>query len=125
MSTDHIAVLKVREALLVTVPSDPEDATVAALQEQVLRAMERHAGKGLVLDLSGVETVDSYFARTITETAQMVGLMGGRTVLAGMRPSVAMTTVQLGLLFPNALTALDVDRALDLLATPEPDGRRP
>ena len=125
MSTDHIAVLKVREALLVTVPSDPEDATVAALQEQVLRAMERHAGKGLVLDLSGVETVDSYFARPITETAQMVGLMGGRTVLAGMRPSVAMTTVQLGLLFPNALTALDVDRALDLLATPEPDGRRP
>jgi rsbT antagonist protein RsbS len=125
MSTDHISVLKVREALLVTVPPDPEDATVAALQEQVLRAMERHAGKGLVLDLSGVETVDSYFARTITETAQMVGLMGGRTVLAGMRPSVAMTTVQLGLLFPNALTALDVDRALDLLATPEPDGRRP
>lgn len=124
MSTDHISVLKVREALLVTVPPDPEDATVAALQEQVLRAMERHAGKGLVLDLSGVETVDSYFARTITETAQMVGLMGGRTVIAGMRPSVAMTTVQLGLLFPNALTALDVDRALDLLATPGPDGRR-
>lgn len=124
MSADTISVLKVREALLVTVPPDPDDSTVSALQERVLSAMERYAAKGLVLDIAAVETVDSYFARTITETAQMVWLMGGRTVIAGMRPSVAMTTVQLGLLLPNALMALDVDRALDLLAKPAPEGGR-
>lgn len=125
MSADNISVLKVRDVLLVTVPPDPDDSTVAALQEHVLRAMERYEAKGLVLDIAAVEAVDSYFARTITETAQMVWLMGGRTVITGMRPSVAMTTVQLGLLFPNALTALDVDRALDVLTTPGPEGRRP
>ena len=124
MIVENISVLKVREALLVTVPPDPDDSTVSALQERVLGAMERYASKGLVLDIGAVETVDSYFARTITETAQMVWLMGGRTVIAGMRPSVAITTVQLGLLFPNALMALDVDRALDLLAKPRPEGRR-
>lgn len=125
MSADAISVLKVRDVLLVTVPPDPDDSTVAALQERVLRAMERYEAKGLVLDLAAVETVDSYFARTLTETAQMVWLMGGRTVIAGMRPSVAITTVQLGLRLPNALTALDVDRALEVLTTPGPEGRRP
>lgn len=125
MSAENISVLKVREVLLVTVPPDPDDSTVSALQEHVLRAMERYEAKGLVLDVTAVEGLDSYFARTITETAKMVWLMGGRTVITGMRPSVAITTVQLGLLFPNALTALDVDRALDLLATPGPEGRRP
>lgn len=125
MSADSISVLKVREALLVTVPPDPDDSTVSALQERGLGAMERYAAKGLILDIAAVETVDSYFARTITETAQMVWLMGGRTVIAGMRPSVAITTVQLGLLFPNTLMALDVDRALDLLAKPKSEGRRP
>ena len=71
--------------------------------------------KGLVLDISTVQTLDSFFARTIAETVQMVALMGGRTVLAGMRASVAVTATQLGLTLGNALTALDVDRALDLL----------
>ena len=69
----------------------------------------------MILDISAVETLDSFFARTIAETAQMVALMGGRTVIAGMRPSVAITTTQLGLTLGGAMTALDVDRALDML----------
>jgi len=115
MTTDSISVIKVRNLLLVTVPADPDDETISALQDKVLRAMARHEAKGLVLDISTVQTLDSFFARTVTETVQMVALMGGRTVLTGMRPNVAVTAIQLGLTMGNILTALDVDRALDLL----------
>ena len=116
--SESISVIKVQNVLLVTVPPDPDDATVSALQEQVLEAMARYEARGLVLDISTVQTLDSFFARTIAETVQMVGLMGGRTVLAGMRASVAVTATQLGLTLGNAMTTLDVDRALELLNTP-------
>jgi rsbT antagonist protein RsbS len=117
MASQSISVIKLRGLLLVTVPSDPDDETVSALQEQVLQAMAQHECKGLVLDISMVQTLDSFFARTVAETVQMVALMGGRTVLAGMRASVAVTATQLGLTVGNSLTALNVDRALDLLNT--------
>jgi len=115
MAEDSISVIKVRGLLIVTVPPDPDDETVSALQEKVLLAMAQHESKGLVLDISTVQTFDSFFARTVAETVQMVALMGGRTVLAGMRASVAVTVTQLGLTLGNALTALNMDRALDLL----------
>ena len=115
MAAQSISVIKLRNLLLVTVPPDPDDDTVSALQEQVLEAMARHEAKGLVLDISTVQILDSFFARTIAETVQMVALMGGRTVLAGMRASVALTATQLGLTLGNALTSLDVDRAIDVL----------
>ena len=115
MADDHITVIKVRDVLMVTMPADPDDATVSALQEKVLLTMQQSEAAGVILDISAVETLDSFFARTIAETAQMVALMGGRTVIAGMRPGVAITTTQLGLTVGGAMTALDVDRALDML----------
>jgi rsbT antagonist protein RsbS len=115
MADDNIAVIKVRDVLMVTMPADPDDATVSALQERVLGVMQQTEATGVILDISAVETLDSFFARTIAETAQMVALMGGRTVIAGMRPGVAITTTQLGLTVGGAMTALDVDRALDML----------
>jgi rsbT antagonist protein RsbS len=115
VTAERISVIKVRDVLMVTVPPDPEDTTVSELQEKVLLAMERHYAKGLVMDISMVETMDSFFARTLAETAQMVLLMGGRTIIAGMRPSVAITSTQLGFTMGDAETALDVDSALDML----------
>lgn len=123
MAIANISVIKVRDILLVTVPPDPDDDTVTHLQEKILEAMELHEAKGLVLDISTVETIDSFFARTVTETAKMVGLMGGLTVLAGMRASVAVTTTQLGLALGKTLTALDVDRAMNLLESNLQQGR--
>ena len=115
MSNENISVIRVRDLLMVTMPSDPDDATVSALQEKVLGAMERHEAKGVVLDISSVETLDSFFARTVAETAQMVGLMGGRTIIAGMQPAVAVTATQIGLTLGKIETALNVDRALDMV----------
>lgn len=114
MSNTAISVIKVKDILMVTMPPDPDDSTIAALQERVLESMERHAAKGLILDISAVETLDSFFARTVTETGQMVMLMGGRTIIVGMRPAVAMTATQMGLRLNRIETALTVDRALDM-----------
>ncbi len=116
MANGNISVIKIRDILLVTVPSDPDDCTVSELQELVLSSMERHSAKGLILDISTVETIDSFFARTVSETVKMVALMGGLTVLSGMRACVAITTTQLGLSLDKTLTALDVDRAMELLS---------
>jgi len=85
------------------------------LQSRALEAMRKHEAKGLVLDISTVETMDSFFARTVAETAEMIGLLGGRTIVAGMRPSVAITVTQLGMTMGRTESALDVERALDLL----------
>ena len=125
MSKELITVMKVQDTLIVAMPADPDDATVTALQEQVLQAMERFNAKGLVLDISAVESLDSFFARTVVETARMVELMGGNTVITGMHPSVAITATQLGFTLSNVMTALDVDRALDILnnATRRKGGR--
>jgi rsbT antagonist protein RsbS len=125
MSKDLITVMKVQDTLIVAMPANPDDATVTALQEQVLQAMEQFNARGLVLDISAVESLDSFFARTVVETARMVGLMGGATVITGMHPSVAITATQLGFTLRNVMTALDVDRALDILnnATRRKGGR--
>jgi rsbT antagonist protein RsbS len=115
MTGGGISVIGVGGILLVAVPPDPDDATVAELQDAVLLAMEKTGTRGLVLDISTVETVDSFFARTVSETVQMIALMGGVTVLSGMRAAVAITTTQLGLTLGDSMTALDVDLALSRL----------
>jgi rsbT antagonist protein RsbS len=125
MAGENISVLKLQDILLVTVPPEPDDSTVSALQQKILEAMTRHDTKGLVLDISTVETLDSFFARTVTETVQMVGLMGGRTVVAGMRPTVAVIATQLGLTLGHAETALDVDRAFERLRSSPAPERKP
>ena len=124
MAAEQISIVRVRKIFLVTMPSDPDDRTINSLQEGILESLERQPAMGLVLDISAVETLDSFFARTVAETAQMVSLMGGRTVIAGMQPAVAITATQLGLTLGDALTALDVDRALDRLERAEEGDRR-
>ncbi len=113
-AAEAISVIRVRNVLLVTMPGDPDDSTIAALQERALDAMSAEHVRGLVLDLSKVEILDSYFARTVAETAQMVGLMGGETIIAGMRPSVAITATELGVTLGRTRTVMTVDHALDL-----------
>jgi rsbT antagonist protein RsbS len=107
--------MRIGDVLMVAVPQDADDDTIASLQERVLQSMDQHRTKGLIVDLSTVETLDSYFARTVVETARMVALMGGRTIVVGMRPSVAVTATQLGLALGDAAAALSVDRGLAML----------
>jgi rsbT antagonist protein RsbS len=125
MTEESLSIIKIRDILMVTMPADPDDATVSALQERVLLAMERSSARGVVLDVSAVDSLDSFFARMIAETTRMVGLMGGRTVLTGMRPSVAITLTQLGLTLGKTRIALSVDRAFDILRDGSQQVRKP
>src|SRR5260370_183993 len=84
MTGENLSIIKVRDVLMVTMPADPDDATVSAFQESVLLAMERPSARGVVLDVSAVESLDSFFARVIAETTGMFGLMdGGWGVVGG------------------------------------------
>lgn len=115
MEYANISVIKIKDVLLVTVPSEPDDDTIQDLQARVLQAMDHFSPRGLILDISTVHTFDSFFARTIAETAQMVALMGGRTIIAGMQPVVAITATELGITLENIASALNVDIALDMM----------
>jgi rsbT antagonist protein RsbS len=118
-----ITVISIRDILLVAMPADPDDSTIQSLQVRTLEAIEKTEARALVLDISAVETLDSFFARTVSETAAMIALMGGRTIVAGMRPAVAITATQLGLVLGRTETALNVDLALDRLeSVPPPVG---
>lgn len=122
-TNEAISVVRVRNVLLVTMPADPDDSTITNLQDRTLDAMSSQDIHGLVLDLSKVEILDSYFARTVSETAQMVSLMGGNTIIAGMRPSVAITATELGVTLGRTRTVMTVDRALELAGQPPLKGK--
>jgi rsbT antagonist protein RsbS len=112
---ETVSINKIHDALLVKIPLDASDEEIEIIQGKILKNLEDYDVNGVVLDISKVEVVDSFFARTITETTQMVDLMGAKTVVAGMNPSVAITTVELGFNLGNALFALNVDKGFDLL----------
>jgi len=118
MSVSEQSVVWVRDILLATFPDNPTDKTIERLQSAVLDSMVDRRPTGVILDLSGVETVDSFFARMIAETAQMIDLMGAETIVVGIRPPVAMTAAELGYDLGDVRKARNTDHALDLLGVP-------
>lgn len=108
-------VVRIYDVLLGTFPDNPKDEIIDELQETILNAMETSDPEGVILDVSGVELMDSFFARHISETAQLIELMGGTTVIAGMRPEVAITAAELGYGLETVETARTTDQALDIL----------
>lgn len=106
---------QVQGVLIASFPGTPTDKAVDRLQEELLQEVEKQQPSGVVLDISRVTTLDSFFARVISETASMVALMGSDVVVVGMRPSVAITAAELGYGFENIGTARGVDHALSLL----------
>lgn len=110
-----IPILRVGRVLLATVHVDLHDTVAEAFQEDVLTAIERQTPTGLVVDISGLDTVDSYVARVLADTGRMARLMGTETVIVGMRPEVAATLVRMGYAMDGVRTALNVDEGLALL----------
>ncbi|OSZ59609.1 anti-anti-sigma factor [Streptomyces pharetrae CZA14] len=113
-----VPVLALGDILLVTLPGELHDATAEQLQQDITERIARSGATGVVIDISGVDIVDSYLGRVLAEIARTAELLAARTVLAGMRPAVAITLVELGLTLAGLTTALDVDRAMRLLSDP-------
>ncbi|WP_037857577.1 STAS domain-containing protein [Streptomyces sp. NRRL S-340] len=111
-----VPVLALGDVLLVSLQGEPLDSLAGQLQHDITHRIARSRAAGVVIDISGVEIVDSFLGRVLAEIAASAGLLAARTVLAGMRPAVAITLVELGLTLPGLDTALDVERALELLA---------
>ncbi|KOV58203.1 STAS domain-containing protein [Streptomyces sp. MMG1121] len=103
------------ETLLVTLQGELHDGTAEQLQQDISHRIADSGANGVIIDISGVEVVDSFLGRILAEIAASASLLAARTVVAGMRPAVAITLVELGLTLPGLTTALDIDRALELL----------
>lgn len=119
----QIPILRIGPTLLVTIHVELRDAVADAFQADVLVAIEKGGATGLVIDISGLDMVDSYVARVIADTGRMAKLMGADTVLVGMRPEVAATLVRMGYGMEGVRTALNLDDGLALLGHVVPKPR--
>ncbi|MEU4656947.1 STAS domain-containing protein [Streptomyces sp. NPDC023723] len=111
----RVPVLRLGRVLLVTLQGDLHDNTAQQLQQDLSETVVGSGATGVVIDISGVEIVDSFLGRVLAEIAAQSGLLAARTVIVGMRPAVAITLVELGLTLPGLHTALSTEAALELL----------
>ena len=116
MSGGSIPILKIGLTLLATIQVDLHDTVVDAFQNDALEEIEKSGANGLIIDISALESVDSYVARMLATTGKMAKLMGTETVIVGMRPAVAATLVRMGYFMPGIRTALSLQEGLELLA---------
>lgn len=112
---DRIPILRMGACLLVTVQVDMHDRLAMALQDDLTAAIAGHGARGVLLDISALDVVDSFIGRMISNIAGMARVLDAQTVVVGMRPAVAITLVELGLSLPGVRTALDIERGMALL----------
>ena len=112
---DRIPILKMGDVLLVTIQVDMHDQLAMALQDDLTEKISRTSARGVLIDISAVEVVDSFMGRMIANIAAMARILDAQTVLVGMQPAVAITLVELGLTLPGVRTALNVERGMALL----------
>jgi rsbT antagonist protein RsbS len=103
------------EFLLVTIQVDMHDQLALRLQDDLTNAIDKKGAKGVLIDISALEMVDSFIGRMISDISGMARILDARTVLVGMRPAVAITLVELGLSLPGVATALNVERGMVML----------
>lgn len=103
------------ELLLVTIQVDMHDQLALQLQDDLTAAIDRNGSKGVLIDISALEMVDSFIGRMLSDISNMGRVLDCATVVVGMQPAVAITLVELGLSLPGVATALTVERGMDLL----------
>jgi rsbT antagonist protein RsbS len=114
---ESIPILRTSEFLLVTIQVDMHDRLAMTLQEDLTDQIVRYRSRGVLIDISSLEVVDSFIGRMIGNIAAMSRVLDAETVVVGMRPAVAITLVELGLSLPGVRTALNVDKGMALLRT--------
>lgn len=101
--------------LLVTIQVDLDDQLALQLQDDLTAKVSATGARGVLIDISSLDIVDSFIGRMVANIAAMASVLGAETVVVGMQPAVAITLVELGLSLPGVRTALDVDRGMKLL----------
>ena len=115
-SHGSIPILRIGSTLLASIQVELRDTVADAFQEDILETIGKTGATGLVIDITGLDMVDSYVARVLANTGRMATLMGTDTVVVGMRPAVAATLVRMGFRMEGVRTALDVDAGLALVS---------
>ncbi|HEU4887474.1 MAG TPA: STAS domain-containing protein [Thermoanaerobaculia bacterium] len=113
---DRIPILRMGRFLLVTIQIDMHDRLALALQDDLTSRIVKDRAKGVLIDISALEIVDSFMGRTLGNIAGMARILDAETVVVGMRPAVAITLVELGLSLPGVRTALTVEKGMQLMA---------
>jgi len=112
---ERIPILKMGDSLLVSIQVDMHDRIAMALQDDLTARIAKTRARGVLIDISALEIVDSFIGRMLANIAAMASVLDAQTVVVGMRPAVAITLVELGLSLSGVRTALNIERGMDLL----------
>jgi len=107
--------LKLHDYLLISVQVDLDDQTALQFQEDVLEKIHQEGSRGVVIDLTSVEMIDSFIAKVLGDVVDMSNLMGAKVVLTGIQPAVAITLIDMGIVLDEVPTALDLEQGLERL----------
>ena len=113
---DRIPILKIGDVLVVTIQVDMHDRLALALQQDLTKQIVATRARGVLIDISALDIVDSFIGRMLDTVASIGRVLDVHTVVVGMRPAVAITLVELGLTLEGIYTALDIERGMALLA---------
>jgi rsbT antagonist protein RsbS len=112
---ERIPILKMGNFLLVTIQVDMHDQLASALQDDLTNRISTSNAKGVLIDISSLDIVDSFIGRMLANTSAMARVLDAQTVVVGMQPAVAITLVELGLNLSGIHTALDVEKGMEML----------
>ncbi|MDX8340818.1 STAS domain-containing protein [Draconibacterium sp. IB214405] len=110
-----IPIIKIHDFLIVSIQVDMHDKLAIQLQAQILEEIEKTGAKGVLIDISVLEMVDSFIGRMLSGMASMASIMDAAVVIVGMQPAVAITLVELGLEMPGVDTALNMEKGIEML----------
>ncbi|HDS0922265.1 TPA: STAS domain-containing protein [Stenotrophomonas maltophilia] len=112
---DRIPILQMGDLLLVTIQVDMHDQLALTLQDDLTERIQKTSARGVLIDISALDIVDSFIGRMISTISSLARIMDATTVVVGMQPAVAITLVELGLTLTGVRTALNVERGMELL----------
>ena len=114
--SERLPILRIGQNLLVSIQVDLDDQTVLNLQDDLAEQVVKHGARGVIIDITAAEIVDSFVGRMLATIASISRLLDAETVVVGMRPAVAITLVELGLSLGGVRTALNLELGLAILA---------
>jgi rsbT antagonist protein RsbS len=112
---ERIPILRIGQFLLITIQVDMHDQLAMTLQDDLTHEIEKSGARGVLLDISTLDVVDSFIGRMISNISAVASLLSAQTVVVGMQPAVAITLVELGLTLPGVHTALNAERGMAML----------
>jgi len=114
-SVERIPILQMGDLLLVTIQVDMHDRLAITLQDDLTEKVVEHKSRGVLIDISALDVVDSFIGRMLDNIASMARILDAHTVVVGMRPAVAITLVELGLSLKGVRSALNVEKGMALI----------